>query len=148
MWINHKFCAMVACHFNFQFQVLTLLKGTKELVWFNLLWIYPTLIFARNGYIPQPRTKLKWTVQGLKLNGLIQRKQFLLVFLNVNNGYVGGLKTQHICFINLLMNLILLRRLWCQQPILLRMSIPPCGFLLKMVARWKQTCTLPLWMPC
>ncbi len=31
MWLNHKFCAMVAYHFNFQFQVLTLLKRTKEL---------------------------------------------------------------------------------------------------------------------
>ncbi len=107
-----------------------------------------TLIFVCNGYIPQPRKNLKWTVQGLKFSGLIQRQQFLLVFLNFNNGYVGGLKTQHIWLINLLMNLILMRRLWCQQPILLRMSIPPCGFLLKMVARWKRTCTLPLWMPC
>ncbi len=31
MQLNHKFCAMVACHLNFQFQVLTLLKRTKEL---------------------------------------------------------------------------------------------------------------------
>jgi len=31
MWLNHKFCAMVACHLNFQFQVFVLLKGTKEL---------------------------------------------------------------------------------------------------------------------
>ncbi len=31
MWLNHKFCAMVACHLNFQFQVLAFWKGTKEL---------------------------------------------------------------------------------------------------------------------
>ncbi len=31
MQLNHKFCAMVACHLNFQFQVLTLLKRTREL---------------------------------------------------------------------------------------------------------------------
>ncbi len=31
MQLNHKFCAMVACHFNFQFPVLTFLKRTKEL---------------------------------------------------------------------------------------------------------------------
>jgi hypothetical protein len=30
MLLNHNFCAMVACHFTFQFQVLTLLKGTKS----------------------------------------------------------------------------------------------------------------------
>ncbi len=36
------------------------------------------------------------------------------------------------------MNLTLRRRLWCQQLILLKVSIPPCGFLLKMVVRWNK----------
>ncbi len=31
MRLNHKVFAMVACHLNFQFQVFTLLKWTKEL---------------------------------------------------------------------------------------------------------------------
>jgi hypothetical protein len=31
MWLNHKFCAMIAWHLNFQFQILVLLKGIKEL---------------------------------------------------------------------------------------------------------------------
>jgi hypothetical protein len=31
MYLNHKIYAMVACHLNFKFQVLALLKGTKEL---------------------------------------------------------------------------------------------------------------------
>jgi len=31
MSLNHKLCAMVAWHLNFQFQVLALLKGIKEL---------------------------------------------------------------------------------------------------------------------
>jgi hypothetical protein len=37
MWLNHKFCAMVACHLNFQFQVLALLKRTKKLVLANFI---------------------------------------------------------------------------------------------------------------
>jgi hypothetical protein len=36
---------------------------------------------------------LRWTIQGLKFGGKIQRQQFLLMFLNFNNSYVGGLKS-------------------------------------------------------
>jgi hypothetical protein len=56
----------------------------------------PTLIFVSNGYITQPKENFKWILQGLKLSGMIQQQKFLFVFLNFNNGYVGGLKTQHI----------------------------------------------------
>jgi hypothetical protein len=34
---------MVACHFNFQFQVLTLLKGTKELGLINFIVDIPLM---------------------------------------------------------------------------------------------------------
>jgi hypothetical protein len=66
------------------------------------------LIFAGNGYNPQPRGNLR-TAQGLKLGGMIQGQQFLPMFLNFNNGYVGGLKNKHMGFITLRMNLNLRR---------------------------------------
>jgi len=44
------------------------------------------------------------------------------------------------------MNLTLKRKLWCQQPISLQMSIHPYGFFMEMDARWEHICTLPLWM--
>lgn len=92
---------------------------------------------CRCGYNSQSWRNLKWTMQGLKLDEMILGQQFLPMFLNFNNGYVGGLISQHIWLITLWMNLTLRRKLWCQQPILLRVSIPPCGFLFKMVTKWK-----------
>jgi hypothetical protein len=58
-----------------------------------------TLIFASNGHIPQSGRNLKGIVQGLKLDGMTKGQQFLPMFLNFNNGYVGGLKSQHIWLI-------------------------------------------------
>jgi hypothetical protein len=40
-------------------------------------------------------------MQGLKLDEMILGQQFLPMFLNFNNGYVGGLKSQHIWLITL-----------------------------------------------
>jgi hypothetical protein len=34
---------MVACHFNFQFQVLAFFKEQRNWVWFILLWMQPIL---------------------------------------------------------------------------------------------------------
>jgi hypothetical protein len=40
-------------------------------------------------------------MQGLKFDEMILGQQFLPMFLNFNNGYVGGLKSQHIWLITL-----------------------------------------------
>ncbi len=117
-------------------------------IWYFLLFRNTVhwMIFASNGYIPQLGRNLRWIMQGLKLGGMIKGQQFLPMFLNFNNSYVGGLKSQHIWLITLWMNLTLRSKLWCQQPISLRVSILPCGFLLTMDISRKQICTLPLWM--
>jgi hypothetical protein len=50
------------------------------------------LIFVSNMYIPQQGRNLRWSMQGLKLGGMIKGQQFLPMFLNFNNSYVVGKK--------------------------------------------------------
>jgi hypothetical protein len=98
--------------------------GRKVCKYTQRIWYFPFskntvhwLIFTSNGFIPQLGRNLRWTMQGLKLGGMIKGQQFLPRFLNFNNSYIGGQKSQHIWLITLWMNLTLKSKLWCQQPI-------------------------------
>jgi hypothetical protein len=63
MWFNNKFCAMVACHFNLQFQVLAFFKRQKSSVWFILSWTYPFGLHGNKMYTLHVNTHfLLWGV--------------------------------------------------------------------------------------
>jgi len=111
---------------DYKIRTFTIGKKTCEStqkIWYFLLFRKITLIFVSNKYNPQPRGNLTWTKQGLKFGGMIWGQQ---LFLNFNNGYVGGLKSQHVWLITLWINLNLRRRLCCQKPISLKVFVPPC----------------------